>query len=199
MNILGIDFSLNGTGLAIFNGSDVTFSKVFSLKPNNEYPDYIIEIPEFTNWTDKLDWVCEKILSTENVDFICMEEHTGVNYEWMDGYAIIKYLLRKKNLPYITLAPTSLKKYAGTGKADKVQMSYFLRKEYNIDFDFLGDVANNIVDACWLAIVGTEFYKKYIDRINSNLPQHRTDVLFKIAQHYGYEEKKKRGKASNKK
>ena len=82
----------------------------------------------------------------------------------MDGWVCYYKILRKKNLPYITLAPTSLKKYAGTGKADKVQMSYFLRKEYNIDFDFLGDVANNIVDACWLAIVGTEFYKKYIDR-----------------------------------
>lgn len=199
MNVLGIDFSLNGTGLAIFNGSTVTFSKVFSLKSNNEYPDYFIQIPQFEKWTEKLDWVCEKILSTENVDFICMEEHTGVNYDWMDGYAIIKYLLRKKNISYITLAPTSLKKYAGTGKADKTQMSYFLRKDYNIDFDFLGDAANNIVDAAWLSIVGTEFYNKYINRINSNLPPYRADVLFKIAQHYGYEEKSKRGKASNKK
>ena len=33
------------------------------------------------------------------------------------------------NIPTLMIAPTQLKKYAGSGKADKTQMSYYLRKD----------------------------------------------------------------------
>ena len=93
MNILGIDYSLNGTGLSIFNGKEVTFKKVFTTIKKNyeENKEIFILSPKFENPLEKVDWVCEQIINCTNYDFVCMEDHIGSYYEWMDGYAIIKH------------------------------------------------------------------------------------------------------------
>lgn len=179
MNILGIDYSLNGTGLSIYNGKEVTFKKVFtSIKKNKEKDkETFILSPKFNNTEEKIDWVCKTIVNCTDYDFVCMEDHIGRYFNWMDGYGIIKYLLRERNVPYLMISPTQLKKYAGSGKADKTQMSYFLRQEYNIDLDYIGDLANNIVDATWLAIVGYKFYDKYILENKIKESKERTKIL----------------------
>ena len=41
----------------------------------------------------------------------------------------------------------------GNGKR-KNMMAYYLRKDYGFDFDDIGKLANNIVDATWMAIIG---------------------------------------------
>ena len=186
MNILGIDYSLNGTGLSIFNGKEVTFKKVFTTIKKNyeENKEIFILSPKFENPLEKVDWVCEQIINCTNYDFVCMEDHIGSYYEWMDGYAIIKHYLRRNNIPTLMIAPTQLKKYAGSGKADKTQMSYYLRKDYNIDFDYIGDSANNIVDATWLSIVGYNFYRKFIQEKNIKLHPERLKILTKLKEKY---------------
>lgn len=186
MNILGIDYSLNGTGLSIFNGETVIFKKVFtSIRKNYQQDNQtFILSPKFDNSQEKVDWVCSQIINSTNYDMVCMEDHIGSYYEWMDGYAIIKHYLRKNNIPYLTVSPTQLKKYAGSGKADKTQMSYYLRKDYNIDFDYLGDCANNIVDATWLSILGYNFYMKMIHKKKIKDNQVRLEILNKLKDRY---------------
>lgn len=184
MKVLGIDYSLNGTGLSVYDGDSITCKKVFTNAKNiNEvYKDIFIQIPKFEKMYEKLDWVCKTIIDTNEYDFVCMEDHIGKYYDWMDGYAILKHYLRLKDIPYICVAPAQLKKYAGSGKADKTQMSYYLRAEYNFDLDYLGDSANNIVDATWLAILGFNYFKKYKSNKSIKVSKERSEILIKIAQ-----------------
>lgn len=186
MNVLGIDYSLNGTGLSIYDGNKILFKKVFTStkKLYEDNKEIFILSPKFQNKEEKIDWVCDYIVNCTKYDFVCMEDHIGSYYDWMDGYAIIKHYLRKNKTPYITVSPTQLKKYAGSGKADKTQMSYYLRTEYGIDLDYLGDAANNIVDATWLSIVGLNYYNKYKDNKKIKENEARLKILDKINENF---------------
>lgn len=184
MKVLGIDYSLNGTGLSIFNGKKVIFKKVFTpIKKNYESnkEDFILS-PKFDSIYEKMDWVSDTIINCCDYDFVCMEDHIGCYYDWMDGYAIIKHYLRKNNTPYIMISPTMLKKYAGNGKATKDDMIFMLKNQYKFDFSYIGPLSNNIVDATWLAIVGYKYYKKYIEQKEIEERQDRLILLEKLHQ-----------------
>ena len=186
MKVLGIDYSLNGTGLSIYNGKEITFKKVFTtIKKNYENDkETFILAPKFNDMEDKIDWVVDEIINCSTYDFVCMEDHIGSYYDWMDGYGIIKHYLRKNNTPYLMIAPTQLKKYAGSGKADKDKMSEYLKLCYDIDLDYIGKLANNIVDATWLAIVGYNFYRKFIDKKKIKSTPERLKILTKLQENY---------------
>lgn len=182
MNILGIDFSLNGTGLSVYNGKKVTFKKVFtSIKKNYEgnKEDFIL-LPKFETTGQKLDWVVDKIVNCTKYDMVCMEDHIGSYYDWMDGYGIIKHYLRLNKVPYIMISPTSLKKFAGTGRATKEDMINLLIDQYGFDFSYIGPLSNNIVDATWLAIVGYLYHKKYVLNKPINEIKDREKILSKL-------------------
>ena len=166
LKVLGIDYSLNGTGLSVYDGENVIFKKVFTVvkKHEEQDPDTFIFVPKMEDTMAKIDIVCEKIVSCTDYDFVLMEDHIGRYFNWMDGYGVCKYLLRKIPKPYLMASPTMIKKYAGNGKADKDMMSYFLKDNYGFDFDDIGKLANNIVDATWMAILGWKFHKIYIDK-----------------------------------
>lgn len=165
MKVLGIDFSLNGTGLAMYNGKDIILQIMFTITQKHEKddPEHFIYIPKMENTMEKIDIVADKIIKyAKKADFVLMEDHIGRYYNWMDGYGVIKYLLRQNKIKYIMASPTMIKKYAGNGKADKNMMSYYLKRDYNFDFDHYGKMANNLVDASWMAILGYQ-YLKYLD------------------------------------
>lgn len=167
MKVLGIDFSLNGTGLAMYDGEDIILKKVFTTvqKDETNNPEVFIFVPKMKDTMAKIDIVAEEIIKyTEDADYILMEDHIGRYYNWMDGYGVIKYLLRKNNKDYIMASPTMIKKYAGNGKADKTMMSFFLKNDYGFDFDPLGKLANNIVDASWMAILGYQYHNIFIQK-----------------------------------
>ena len=193
MKVLGIDYSLNGTGLAIFDGKNIIMKKVFTItkKDEDNNPNIFIFVPKTKNTMNKIDVVAEKIISfTTDIDFILMEDHIGRYYNWMDGYGVIKYLLRKEEKEYLMASPTMIKKYAGNGKADKNMMSFFLKNDYGFDFDDLGKLANNIVDASWMAILGYKYYKIFIEK-DKNISD--TPARYKILKSLNDKEKKKLG------
>ena len=166
LRVLGIDYSLNGTGLSVYDGKDIIFKKVFTVtkKHEEENPDIFIYVPKMEDTMTKIDIVCEKIVECTDYDFVCMEDHIGRYFNWMDGYGVCKYLLRKLNKPYLMASPTTIKKYAGNGKADKNMMSFFLKNDYGFDLDYIGKLANNIVDATWMAILGYKFYMMEVEK-----------------------------------
>lgn len=166
LKVLGIDFSLNGTGLSVFNGKELVFKKVFTTTQKDEKlnPDIFIYVPKMEDTMTKIDIVSDIIVGCTEYDFVCMEDHIGRYYNWMDGYGVIKHLLRKLQKPHLMASPTTIKKYAGNGKADKNMMSHYLIRDYNFDLDYIGKLANNIVDASWMAILGYKFYKIHIEK-----------------------------------
>ena len=56
MKVLGIDFSLNGTGLAMYDGEDIILKKVFTTvqKDETNNPEVFIFVPKMTDITFKL-------------------------------------------------------------------------------------------------------------------------------------------------
>ena len=96
MKVLGIDYSLNGTGLSVYDGNNITDKKVFTtIKKNKEInKEVFILSPNFKTSEEKMDWVVQEIINFANCDFVCMEDHIGKYYNWMDGYALIKHYLR---------------------------------------------------------------------------------------------------------
>lgn len=190
MKVLGIDYSLNGTGLSLYDGEDIIFKKVFTVtkKHETEDPETFIFVPKMEDTMAKIDIVCQNIVNCTEYDFVCMEDHIGRYYNWMDGYGIIKHLLRQKKKPYLMVSPTMVKKYAGNGKADKNMMSHFLKCDYNLDFDYIGKLANNIVDASWMAILGYNFYQKHVAKKKWNDTPARTKILQTLAKKNKFEE-----------
>ena len=178
MKVLGIDYSLNGTGLALYDGVNVLEKKVFTTikKDVDKDPNIFIYVPKMSNPMEKIDIIVDLIVNCMGYDYVCMEDHIGRYYNWMDGYGILKYLLRKKKKPYIMVSPTMVKKYAGNGKADKSMMSYFLINDYGFDFDYLGKLANNIVDATWMAILGYKYHTIMLE----NQKPYETPSRYKI-------------------
>lgn len=179
LKVLGIDYSLNGTGLSIYDGNNIIFKKVFTMVKKNveEDPNTFIYVPKMEDTMAKIDIVADLIINcSKQYNFVCMEDHIGRYYNWMDGYGVIKYLLRQHKKEYIMVSPTAIKKYAGNGKADKNMMSFFLRNDYNFDFDYIGKLANNIVDASWMAILGYNYKKVCVQKTGYDTPQ-RTKIL----------------------
>lgn len=178
MRVLGIDYSLNGTGLALYDGENIIFKKAFTVTKKNvtEDPETFIFVPKMDDTMAKIDIVADLIVNCTDYDYVCMEDHIGRYYNWMDGYGVIKYLLRQKQKPYLMVSPTMVKKYAGNGKADKNMMSFFLRNDYNFDFDYIGKLANNIVDASWMAILGYNYLQVCKEGTGIDTPA-RTKIL----------------------
>lgn len=185
LKVLGIDFSLNGTGLSLYDGKDVLLKKMFTVtkKHETEDPENFIFVPKMDNPMEKIDIVAKKIAEiAKKADFCLMEDHIGTYYNWMDGYGVVKYLLRQQNSKYVMASPTMIKKYAGNGSANKDMMSYFLKNDYGFDFDNLGKLANNIVDATWMAIIGYKYYKIFIEKDKSVLDStNRMKILKTLA------------------
>lgn len=164
LKVLGIDYSLNGTGLAVYDGENIIFKKVFSTVQKHDGQTEYIFVPKMEDTMAKIDIVADAIVNCTDYDFVCMEDHIGRYFNWMDGYGIIKHLLRKKGVQYLMASPTTIKKYAGNGTADKKMMDHYLKCDYGFDFDYIGKLANNIVDASWMAILGWHFYKIHVEK-----------------------------------
>lgn len=183
-SVLGIDFSLNGTGLFFIDENNQTKFILFSKDKKLSSLESCVILPNILIQEDKLDWVVEKIrdiIINEDISFICMEDHIGRYFNWMDGYGIIKKFIRDLKIPYVMGAPTIIKSYASDqGKADKSQMGYYLRKEYNLDYDYIGNCANNIVDAAWMAFLARDFKDIVFNKKKLDISDKRKLIIKKL-------------------
>ena len=96
-SVLGIDFSLNGTGLFFIDENNQTKFILFSKDKKLSSLESCVILPNILIQEDRLDWVVEKIrdiIINEDVSFICMEDHIGRYFNWMDGYGILKKFIR---------------------------------------------------------------------------------------------------------
>lgn len=197
MTVMGLDFSLNGTGLALWEGETLVEWALFTrTKKLAEKFSQVILIPEFDLQKDKLFWVCNRIkqfiVDHPNIKFANLEQQIGGGgiFSWVDGYGALKYICYELDIPVITTSPTANKSYAGDGRADKNMMEEFLLREYQIDLKEVGKEANNIADACWLSVIGQHFYSRYHLNEVVMVSKKRGTILEKLAIKHKYVEKK---------
>jgi len=141
IHFIGIDRSLTATGFAVVNAGKCIKSFEIGSK---EYGDnrlydigkqYIVNIMSYSN------------------NFVCMENYAyGIsNSQSLTGLGelggVCKVFFRMKNIDYLSVAPTLLKKYvSGSGISSKTQMMMFVLKKFKIE-----PVSDNTADAIGLA------------------------------------------------
>lgn len=157
---VGVDPSINSTGVCVWDGED-SYYYIISSKMTKKMKDfkhkYITYIPyekedvkgdeysikeykKFSNIVSICDRLCE-ILKLYNIDNVCIE---GVSYGSVGSAALvdlsflnsaIRMTLRQMDIKFTIVSPTSLKKFAcANGQADKdVMIDAWKRMDKNIN------------------------------------------------------------------
>ena len=164
MITVGLDLSLVKTGIAIVRSDNkVLYSGLVKSKPNGDKP---------INELKRLDAIVNEIMShlkADKIDLVVIENLAFMarNTTALTQLAGLNYLIRTRlwkelHIPFIMVAPTSLKKFiTGSGKGDKSLMMMSVLRDY--DFESLDD---NECDAYSLAILGLALLKKPVKKMN---------------------------------
>jgi len=152
MNVVaGIDPSLTGTGIVILSEGEIVEKKVIKSKPSGKAP--LAEIERLLEIKARVKMDLEKY----NVTFVLIE---GMSYMSKKTRSIIQlaalnYIIREylaiKRIPFIVVAPSTLKKFVtGKGIAHKEVMLLETYKRFGETF-----TDNNACDAFALAKCGS--------------------------------------------
>ena len=128
LNLAAFDLSLTGTGVAISNGS---VSTVSTLKPPKTAKDGM----------PRLHWILDQLKQTVIIvtpKLVVMEDLAFAAHDREHQRAglayLVRYFLWSAKIPYILVAPTSLKKFVtGSGKAEKSMMLMDVYKRWGIE------------------------------------------------------------------
>jgi crossover junction endodeoxyribonuclease RuvC len=145
--ILGIDPSLTGTGCVYLVNGKLHEKKLIKTKPSGE--NRVTEIKRLQEIRDAccLDEV--EMVVMEGMAFMArnttsLMQLAGLNY-------LIRDQLVKNKIPFIIVAPTTLKKFiSGKGNAPKDQMMMEVYKRYGVTL-----TNDNLCDAYALAMIGS--------------------------------------------
>lgn len=161
MILAGIDQSLSGTAISIFDTKENHLLYISSLKKEG-----------------KLRGVKRLIAIKEKVETV-LEEH-GVEHAFFEGYSygsrgrlfdlgeiggVLKVALHLKGFPFTVIPPTSLKKFvAKNGNAGKPMMLERCYRKYGVGSEVLKD--DNMVDAYCLVRMGEKlltYVEQFVD------------------------------------
>lgn len=178
MIVVGIDLSLTHTGYAILNEkgivlmSGVIKSKPCGPKPMDETKRIVKIAQEVMGKIGKItpDWGEEILVSIEGLAFMAqgtsLTQLSGLNY-------IVRSLLLELEIPFLIVAPTTLKKFiTGSGKGDKDMMMMSVYKNYKFE-----SMDNNECDAYSLAVCGLAVLGKPVKKLG--IPQNEVVNLLK--------------------
>ena len=143
MLIAGIDYSLNGPAICLFNGdvfsySDCTFYFLTDTKKHTEKPYGNIFGERFVDWNHEIeryqsiaDWALEILTGCESV---ALEGYAysaqGRVFHIAENTGVLKYKLYQMGLPLTIFTPSEIKKFAsGKGNADKETMYWAFLEE----------------------------------------------------------------------
>lgn len=143
-NIMGLDLSLTAPGYATKHGAGVITGakKLLGAERLEFYHDYI-----------------KQFVAVNIIDFIVMEGYAFASKFQREALGelggVVKLGLQQLAVPYVLVAPGTLKKYAtGQGNATKDEMLAAAIKRSGLDID-----NNNAADAWWLYQMGLMQYK----------------------------------------
>lgn len=163
--VLGIDPSLNGTGIVLLNsGGQIIYQKAIILNKTKK-----TTIKGFSRINLILSIIKEVIKENQNlIKLVIIEGYSfGSNrsrsvFDLGELGGIIKYFLYEKEISFVEVPPKFLKKYVtGNGNADKLMMIDSVKKRYKENFD-----NDNICDAYALARLGIELSPIDLERLN---------------------------------
>ena len=177
MKIVGVDTSLVKTGFAIIKDdgtvldSGIIKSKPVGPKPIDETRRIVKIAQEVIDKIEKfLPHHGDILFVIEGLAYMAqgtsLTQLAGLNY-------IIRSLLLELEIPFIIIAPTSLKKFiTGSGKGDKDQMMMSVYKNYGFE-----SMDNNQCDAYSLAVCGAALLGSPIKKLG--VPQQEVVKLLK--------------------
>ncbi len=147
---MGIDLSLTGTGVVLLKNGKVILEKLIKSKPSGDKPiDELIRIENIVKEIYAcMDGFSVDIAVIENLAFgvrnaTSLTQLAGLNY-------FTRSMLYSEKIPFVLVAPTSLKKFiTGSGASKKDVMLMEVYKKYNVAF-----VDDNIADAFSLSKIG---------------------------------------------
>ena len=171
--IIGIDYSLTSPAISIDNGALMFFyltgKKKWSMTMNDmivgeAHKEYKTDIERFKNISDfAIDLIKETINPHVFIEGYSFGSKGRGVFQIAENCGILKYRLEELNIPYKTVVPSVVKKFAtGKGNADKDKMYEHFVKDLKIDlkkiFDTekVGNPISDIVDSYYIAKVGYE-------------------------------------------
>lgn len=164
LRVLGLDLAIGATGICLADGRTIT------VKPKTKGDARLNEIRGHIG--------ASLTAVGEVVDLVVMED-VPATMQGAAGKVIpilhgaVRAMLLDIGLPYVTVAPATLKAYAtGKGNADKTAMAMAAYKRAEVEF---GD--DNQCDAWWLRAAGLDWY----DAPEFTLPQAQRERLVKVA------------------
>lgn len=181
MLIAGIDYSMTCPCVCISTaGKTFTFNtcEVHYLTQTNKYSGNfknihgsLFEVPTdpYKRYDGISSWAYNLV---KNCDCIILEDYSmgskGKVFHIAENTAFLKYKLYTNNKKFITLAPTSLKKYAtGKGNSDKnIMYSFYEKEKNNIDLKKLFNIKGEKITSPISDIVDSFYLLKYL---NNNL------------------------------
>jgi len=183
MIIAGIDYSLRGPSICVFNGDVFTFDNCtfYYLTDTKKYTiedlhTYNLIGENFNEWNSEVeryksiaDWALEIVLGCQQIAIEGYSYNsTGKVFHIAENTGVLKYKLYEMGIPVTIIEPTVAKKYAtGKGNADKEMMykSFLLetgidlRVRMNYEKKEIGSPISDIVDSYFIC-------KKLFDNIS---------------------------------
>lgn len=153
LTTIGIDPSLSSTGLVVYSNNKVVAH--CNIKTNNK-----------SETEQRIFHICLIIASgikKFHPDFIIMEGYSFASIRSKSATFLhelggaIKQILHAKQIPWDTIAPTSLKAYAGHGHASKTQMIEWAQKLWPKCPN-----QSDVADAFWCAKYAYEKYEEIV-------------------------------------
>lgn len=140
--VVGIDYSMTSPCVCIWDHVGITFDFLTTKKKYEgtwENDDISIHGHIMPAWLDDTDrfhqisqWVVDVVLGDWNdIDTAVLEDYsfasTGRTFQIGENFGLLKYKLRRSIIPFVTVPPTVLKKFAtgkGNAKKDLMEIAY---------------------------------------------------------------------------
>ena len=173
--IIGIDYSLTCPCCCIFESEDLSYenAKFYYLTSTKKYEGVFLDgkvigdrIEDYTNQQERHDnisnWVFKRAVGNSINPTGFIEDYSfgskGRVFNLAENTGLLKHKLYKKNMKFVTLVPSVIKKMAtGKGNADKTRMYDKWYEETGInlmealDQQTLSNPVTDIVDAFYIA------------------------------------------------
>ncbi len=177
--IIGIDYSMNSPGVCIFaKGSVILHGFHNDWKGKREYQfdgndiDFFVSIDtniyEYKTETERFDLLATKVVSKIlkfEYPLVYLEDYSmgskGMIFNMAENTAALKIKLYNKGIQVVTVAPTTIKKFAtgkGTAKKEQMHEAFVTKTGVNLHEVLsgprkkkLGNPVTDLIDAYWIA------------------------------------------------
>jgi crossover junction endodeoxyribonuclease RuvC len=162
IRIVGLDLSLVGSGVIVLDDGDIVVQKLIKSKPVGPKP--IDELKRIRKIVEEIEMIISEEIPTVAVieGLAFMARNTTALIQLSSLNYMTRAMLADYHVPFVIVAPTSLKKFiTGSGASKKDVMLMEIYKQYDVTI-----MDDNEADAFALAQVGLALSGKHIKPLN---------------------------------